>query len=127
MFTTGMVAAQSNYNPKTNYKKPTEYIYYYEDVNWNECQLREAIIRMCSNYLNKNGHSIFKPEWQAVEVSFKKCDIVHLLSGQCPRFVFNEDEHITMRWCILKEDSKKEVVVFQITRNSIKYTIDYYK
>ena len=64
MVTTGMVNAQPNMCKErraTRTATPfTEYTFEYSEANWNECQLREAIIGQCRRYLSKNGLSILR-------------------------------------------------------------------
>jgi len=130
MITTWMVSAQEMSKERQEHRTDTpvtEYSFAYQESNWNECQLREAVIGQCRRYLLKNGRSILSPGYQEIAMVFRECNMTSFLLGDCPRVQIESGDHIDMAWRVDKGDGVYDMVLLIIKKGSVIFSIEEYR
>tara|TARA_R100001163_G_C4937590_1_gene110847 strand:- start:83 stop:499 length:417 start_codon:yes stop_codon:yes gene_type:complete len=108
-------------------KPAIEYSYKYSDASWNDCQLREFIIRKCSTYLEQNNLDILNPGYQEVQVTFYgNYNMKSLLDGKSPYFIIDDEDFIRLGFGVYKEDVW-EMVSLEIESNMISFSVEEYR
>tara|TARA_R110000822_G_scaffold308688_1_gene436970 strand:- start:99 stop:497 length:399 start_codon:yes stop_codon:yes gene_type:complete len=119
MFTTGMVAAQSNEEVITFINK------FYEVEDWNKDGVREKVISRCKKDLIKRDLDILNPTYREVQVVFrdKKNNMSKLLNSKCGDYVLDKDDYIKYSWKSGDLNGTWELIIIEIENKGIRYSV----